>query len=361
MTQKHPLPCRFLPGAVLALGLIMAGPALACLVCIPLPERTLADRVVEDAVLALARPESGDPFTYTAQEYLRDASVDAPGDLARPIPFLVDSAARRRIEADPGVFALVSRATPGTDWELLGVMSPEMVVLVRDIVERSQTWADHAASADRFAYLRPAMPAPIRRSERWPSPRSPAFPDARIRTLAPQLTRAEIVRVLRDPTMFEWAPIHILILGLSTADEDRAFVRSAFDAAARSPSATSLGAWATAYLEGDGAAALDRIEADFIDDPDRPKDQMAEILRALSTFAAVSEPALRDRITGLFGMLATRRPDLAADAAQELANVGDWSFAGLFEALLAEGAFRSPVEEFAVIFYIEQARDAGAL
>ena len=353
-------PVRFLPAAVLALGLVLAGPALACLVCIPLPQRTLADRVVEDAVLALARPAPDDPFRYVAKEYLR-GGTDAPRDVTAPIPFLVDSAARRRIEADPGVFALVSRATPDTDWELLGVMSPEMVVLVRDIVERSQTWADHAASADRFAYFaaRHASPDPAIRTLALAE--ISGFPYARIRTLTPQLARAEIVRVLRDPTMFEWAPIHILILGLSPADEDRAFVRSAFDAAARSPSATSLGAWATAYLEGDGAAALDRIEAEFIDDPDRPKEQMAEILRALSTFAAVSEPALRDRITGLFGALATRRPDLAADAAQELGNVGDWSFAGLFEALLAEGAFRSPVEEFAIIFYIEQARDAGAL
>ncbi len=348
---------RLLPASVLVLGLMLAGPALACLVCIPLPQRTLADRIVEDAVLALARPTNASPFVYAPQVYLRGAAKEE----AAPIPFLVDSSARRRIAADPEVFALVGRATPEADWELLAVMAPATVEMVREIVAQAEGWAGTAVSPDRFAYFaaRHASPEPAIRALALAEISS--FPYAQIRTIAPQLTRAEIVQILRDPKMIEWAPIHILLLGLSKDPADRDFVRAAYGAASRTASAAFLGAWATAYLEVDGAAALERIEADFVTDPERPKEQMTEIVRALSTFAAVSEPALRDRITAQFGTLAASRPELAADAAQELTNVEDWSLAGMFEDMLSDGAFRSPVEEFAIIFYIERAREAGAL
>ena len=52
----------FLRRAVVAFVLIAAGPAHACLVCIPMPERTLADHVVEAAAVALARNDPDDPF-----------------------------------------------------------------------------------------------------------------------------------------------------------------------------------------------------------------------------------------------------------------------------------------------------------
>jgi len=348
---------RSLRRAGVALLLMVAGPAQACLVCIPLPERTLADHVVDAAAVALARSDPDDPFRYAVTEYLKGDSVGAPGG----IPFLIDSTTRRRMAADGDVFTILSRELPGSEWTLHGAGGAPMVSVVREIAARSEAWLGGAGSEDRFAFFAALHDSPE------PGVRSLALAEisgARyglIRTLAPKLTRAEVVRVLRDPTMFEWAPIHILLLGLSDDPADRAFVRSAFEAAGRSSGATTLGAWTTAYLEVDGAAALDRIRVEYIDDPTRSEAQMIEIVRALSTISAVVEPALRDDVLAHLGMLASARPEVAAEAARELSLAGDWSLAPLFEDLLASGVISAPEDEFAVTYHLALARDAGAL
>jgi hypothetical protein len=343
--------------AAVAFFLIAAGPAHACLVCIPMPERTLADHVVEAAAVALARNDPDDPFRYAVTEYLKGDAAGAPGE----IPFLVDSTTRGRMAADAGVFAIVSRELPESEWVLHATGGARMVSVVREIAARAEDWLGHAGTEDRFAYFAELHDSPE------PGVRSLALAEisgARyglIRTLAPRLSRAEVIRVLRDPTMFEWAPIHILLLGLSDDPADRAFVRSAFEAAGRSTAATTLGAWTTAYLEVDGTAALARVRATYIDDPARPEAQMLEIVRALSTFSAVAEPALREEVVEHLGLLATARPGIAAEAAGELSLAGDWSLAPLFEDLLATGAISAPEDEFAVTLHLSFARDAGAL
>lgn len=343
--------------AAFAFLLMASGPAHACLVCIPLPERTLADHVADAAAVALARPDPDDPFRYAVSEYLKGDAVGAPGG----IPFLIDSTTRRRMAGDAEVFTILSRELPGSDWALHATGGAAMVSVVREVADRSDDWLADDGNEGRFAFFAALHDSPE------PGVRSLALAEisgARyglIRTLAPKLSRADVVRVLRDPTMFEWAPIHILLLGLSDDAADRAFVRSAFEAAGRSPAATTLGAWTTAYLEVDGAAALDRIRTAYIDDPARSEAQMIEIVRALSTFSAVAEPALGDDVLTHLGMLATARPGVAAEAARELSLAGDWSLAPLFEDLLANGVISAPEDEFAVTYHLALARDAGAV
>jgi len=347
----------FVRRAAFAFLLMAAGPAHACLVCIPLPERTLADHVLDAAVVALARQDPDDPFRYAVTEYLKGDAVGAAGD----IPFLVDSTTRRRMATDAEVFTILSRELPESEWALHATGGAPMVSVIRKIAARSDDWLADAGNEERFAFFAALHDSPD------PGIRSLALAEisgARyglIRTLAPKLSRAEVVRILRDPTMFEWAPIHILLLGLSDDPADRAFVRSAFEAAGRSRAATSLGAWTTAYLEVDGAAALDRIRAAYIEDQARPEAQMIEIVRSLSTFSAVAEPALHDDIMEHLGMLASAWPGIAAEAARELSLAGDWSLAPLFEDLLATGAISAPEHEFAVTLHVALARDAGAL
>ena len=88
---------------------------------------------------------------------------------------------------------------------------------------------------------------------------------------------------------------------------------------------------------------------------------MIQIVRALSTFSAVAEPALHDDIMEHLGVLASARPGIAAEAARELSLAGDWSLAPLFEDLLATGAISAPEDEFAVTLHLAFARDAGAM
>ena len=77
------------------LPLFWIGAAGACQICIPLPERTLADRLLDSDAVVLAREDASRPFHYQAVETLFGEPGDAPIDL------FLHSQARRVLAADP--------------------------------------------------------------------------------------------------------------------------------------------------------------------------------------------------------------------------------------------------------------------
>jgi hypothetical protein len=183
--------------ACVAALVLAAGQAAACLVCIALPERTIADRMIDAGTLVLAREDPGRPFAFAPTATLKGAAEGLP------IPFLVDSATRRRLAADPGAAVLFARDAEG--WTRLADADAEVVEMTRAILAAATEWDaedDHAARfaffADRHDHSNPTIRelalAEISRS-----------PYALIRGMTPRLTRAEIVRVLRDPKWAEWA------------------------------------------------------------------------------------------------------------------------------------------------------------
>ena len=75
--------------------LLWAGAVGACQICIPLPERTLADRLLASDAVVLAREDAARPFHYEPVETL----FGEPG--GAPIDLFLHSQARRMLAADP--------------------------------------------------------------------------------------------------------------------------------------------------------------------------------------------------------------------------------------------------------------------
>jgi len=343
-----------LRGLLLGLGLtICAGPAFACLVCIGVPERTMADRVLEDAVVVLARQDPENAFRYAPDEVLR-------GEVRSPIPFLVDSRTRRRLGDTADLAVLVTRESGEGDWRLGALVGPELRAVIADLMPHAGAWAFDPTHPDRFAYFATHHDSDLPVLRQLALAEISRAPYALIRGMTPRLDRAEIVKVLLDPVMVEWAPIHILMLGLSGDDADRAFVRAGYARLADSGLTTNLGAWATALIEVDGLPAVDRIDSDYLGS-NRSATELREIVRAYSTQAGAGDPALRARITQSFRMLARTRPEMAAEAAKELIAVQDWSLADVFAAILASDAITAPEKRFAIDLYLAAAREAGAI
>jgi hypothetical protein len=334
----------------LAAWLLAAGPAAACLVCIDLPERTVADRLVEAEIVALAREAPDRPFTYAPVELLR-------GEAAPPIPFLVDSATRRRLAATSGDGMLMAyEADDG--WVQLGYAGPQLREVAVAIVAAAPHWAE-GGEAERFAFFAARHDHPVPAIRQLALAEISASPYALIRTLRPRLPRAEILAVLRDPGRMAWAPIHILFLGLSEDPADHALVRRAIDTAARHGISTNLAAWATAYAEIDGEAAVARLRALYFEDPSADPDAVRAVATAFTTLAGGGDPALRPGIDAAVRALAADGPPaLAAEAAKELTRARDWSQADLFSDLLAAGSLTDPAAEFVVALYLEAAREA---
>lgn len=294
-----------LPAA--ALFALAAEPAAACLVCIALPERTVADQVIEAQTAVLAREDPEKPFAFAPV-------VAVKGDAAGPaIPGLVDSATRRRLAADPEAAVLFARDADG--WTRLADATPELRVTVETILAAAPAWdaeADHASRFVFFAARHDHADAGVRALALAEISRAPY---ALIRTINPRLGRAEVVRLMRDPKMAEWAPIHILFLGLSDDPEDHAFVRRAFEAASVR-GGLHLAAWATALAEIDGPPAIDRLRALYFEEPSRTPEDLRAVVTAFATLAEGGDPALRPGIDAAFRGLASGPPALAGEAAR---------------------------------------------
>ena len=336
--------------ALLAAALaFFAGPAAACLVCIALPERTLADRVLGAEDVVLARPDPYQPFAFAPVATLKGGAAEAP------IPGLVDSQTRRRLAADPGAGVLFARDADG--WTRLADTTPELLATVTAILDAAEEWDAETDHAARFAFFA------ARHDHEDPTIRALALaeisrsPYSRIRSLTPRLGRAALARVMRDPKMVEWAPIHILFLGLSSDRADRAFVRRGFDMASATKGGY-LAAWATALAEIDGPPAVDRLRALYFEAPGRDPEEMRAVALALATLAEGGDPALRAGIDAAFRDLAMHRPALAGQAASYLTWAEDWSQADSLQALLAAGTVSDPAAEFAITNYIEAAHQA---
>jgi hypothetical protein len=336
--------------ALLAAALALAaGPAAACLVCIALPERTLADQVIEAEAVVLARPDPARPFAFAPVAALK-------GDAAGPaIPGLVDSATRRRLAADPEAAVLFARDADG--WTRLADATPDLRATVETILAAASAWDAEADHAARFAFFAERHDHPDAGVRALALAEISRAPYALIRTMTPRLGRAELARLMRDPKMADWAPIHILFLGLSTDPEDHAFVRRAFDAASRRGGA-HLAAWATALAEIDGPPAIDRLRALYFETPGRSPEDLRGVVTAFATLADGGDPALRPGIDAAFRGLAAGPPALAGEAARQLTWAQDWSQARTFADLLAAGAVSDPAAEFAVALYLEAAREA---
>ena len=159
---------------------LAAGPAAACLACITLPEKTIADRLIEADVVALAREDPAKPYAYAPVVLLR-------GDAPPPIPFLVDSTTRHRLAAEPGSWLTRPRMggrnspTPGRrcgGW-------PMRILAAVPAWERDDGTARFAYFADRHDHPDPTV-------RQLALTELSAAPYALIRTMQPRVSGGEI-------------------------------------------------------------------------------------------------------------------------------------------------------------------------
>ncbi|MEE4120298.1 MAG: hypothetical protein V2I65_14935 [Paracoccaceae bacterium] len=321
-----------------AVGLMATGgAAVACAVCIALPEDTLTDRVWAAGLVALARPDPANPFAYRL-----DATL--AGGAATPVDLLVNSAERHRMAVDPNRVALLLHGPEG--WRIGGHGGPDLALLARRMLDRESAWSDAADDPDRvaaFAALH-AHPDPgIRRLALSELARAPY---ARLRGIEVGLEVDWIAARLDEAAWYPWRPVLVQLLGLHADPAAHALVRFhalEVDAGARAP-------WLMALVEIDGAAGINRILAT------RPEGDAARA--AAGALAAHAAPGhdLAPELAAALRALASQDPGLAAEAAPGLAALGDFSLAPSVADLLASGAVADPAEAFALKAYLAQAR-----
>jgi hypothetical protein len=178
-----------------------------------------------------------------------------------------------------------------------------------------------------------------------------------LRTTSARIGRGEVARMISDPLWAEWAPIAILLLGLSDDPADRSFVQRAATIAAETGGSAHLGAWITALLETEGEAGLDRIVQTWLADSSYPDDILREVGLALASHAGRND-ATGAAIRTAAGRLAAARPPVAAALARIMTERGDWSLAADAAIWLDEGRITSPADSFLLMNYVLAAEAA---
>lgn len=340
-------PVRLAASIVLAATLwsATANPGAACLACISMPSESLSDKVSHADAVALLRAAPSDPFRFAPVGWLKGEPI------AEPVPFLVARAIGRQLDADPNA-AVVATWSANGGWAIHDFGSVALAETLADLLARDLTTpearreafaplADHADPAvSRMALIELAtLPYPI------------------LRDASARMDRREVARMVADPAWMEWAPIAIILLGLSADPQDHAFVRRAADLALRSGRSAHLAAWATALIEVDGEAGIDRIVASQFTDPQPSDTDREAAILALATHAARSDDlgaVLRDTLAGL----ASSHPGVAAALAQIMTEREDWSLAADARQWRDATTDLSAADDFVLTSYILAAEAA---
>lgn len=141
----------------------MFGPrsALACPVCVTLPETSLADHLITADVVVLAVPAQDNPFKFAPRQIIKSTSDDL--ERVPEIPFLIDSATRAACRADPEMTVLLTYGTVSKDGAGRGLsrkrtriftLTPEREKFLEALWAEAELWQDRTtASNARVAFF----------------------------------------------------------------------------------------------------------------------------------------------------------------------------------------------------------------
>jgi len=302
----------------------------ACQICLPYPTESLADKVLAAEHLVLAREHPDQPFTLRAIETLVTRGEPPPVDL------FLDSTSRRRLTGDEELTILCAW-TREDEWQRLALFDPVIAPVVREILANATTWradpdarltffADYLAHEDRrlsdLAHLEVAG-APYRELLRF----------------ADRIPREDLLARLANFRRLEWHALYILFLSQSDHPADRERIRDQIADAADFHLAKQTPAWATAFIEIDGVAAVEQLAAWYLEPTRRPEERQA-VLSAITVQGDRAAPALRDAIVGLMDGLLDRDPALAPSIADTLTSWGRGDLTDRIAALLRESPER---------------------
>jgi hypothetical protein len=328
-------------------GLIVASiePLHACMICIPVPEKTVADYLIESDTAVLAREDQERPFFYETVEVLKGADDGAPIDL------FLDSTTRSMLASAPGRAVVLVHGGAGREWRSLGYADADYEEVVRHIVDHAAGWqtADHPDRLEYFAGLLGHGNRTIAELAYLEVGRAPY---SKIKALSDRVRPEQIRRYLTDMAYYDWRPLAILMLADTGNDQDRQHISRSFDLAEAYQILGNLAAWATAYIEIEGADAIDRIEDKYFREPDRTKAELTEITKALSVHGSDGHVELRDRIVDAYAVLLENDPSMVGYVARDLAAWQHWRLTEQIRAIAADRAGLDHQTLFAVGYYL---------
>jgi hypothetical protein len=343
----------WLPGLAL-LALLLVRTTDACQVCIPMPVKTLADRLLEADALVLAREDPERPFHYVTVKVLKGN----PGD--KPIDAFLPSMDRRVLARYPQRHMLLVRARPDSSWSAAGIADADYESFVRRILGHAGTWKPlERNNPQRLAEFAPLLGHSDSRLHEAAYLEIARAPYTEIRRIASEVPIETVRGMLDDPRYLEWRSLAILMLAESQRSADRAQIRKTFEDKQRLGSLFNLAAWTTAYLSIEGEVGLERIRQWYLTRPERSREELKEIVKALSVYATAEAP-FREPVAAAYRTLLEVHPSMAPDVTHDLIAWRRWDFAERISEIRKTIRKQDPLGAYALDIYLRMAAGGSA-
>jgi hypothetical protein len=326
--------------------LLVSSCSHACQICLAVPEKTLADRLLESNRVVMAREDPNRPFHFVVTETLKGKPP------ATPIEAFLNSQARRLLALYDDRHVLLIRDRRKGAWKPHGVIDSEEAAVVRGILSFSHSWRPmQTNNLERLAEFSGLLGHSNQRLRELAYLEIGRAPYAAIKRISADVPIEVVRSILDNPSNMEWHSLAILMLGHSESLEDQTRIIRTFEAKQQQSSSKNLAAWATAYVAIEGAEGMDRIETWYLLREDRSREELKEVVKALSVLGA-DNLALRDRIALAYESLMRTHPSLLPDLVRDLITWRRWELADQIRKIRNSMGNDDPLGVSAVDWYL---------
>ncbi len=328
----------------------------ACTICVPYPERTLADRLLEYNEIIFAREVENSPYVFEQAELIRGTGISAP------VKIFCDSSTRRKLQFIPDSVVVLARTSVADKWRMITFADRAYQPFIKAIVEQGSDWADSQGKRVRLHYFSKHLTSEHRLIQEQAYLEVGRAPYATIKILAPEIPSDQIYRFLENFRFIEWHSLYILLLGQSRHADDRAYIRKQVESAVRFGSTTNLAAWLTAFIEAHPETGIAEIETWYFSRPDRSNEELDQVMTSMSVLGSQQVGSdlplfpLRNRIVESYATLLKNHPMMAGRVAKDLSM---WQVRAHVERLSEihqEHTLVEPSEIYLLDYYLSMAR-----
>ncbi len=305
----------------------LAGQAIACPICMPLPQQTVADQLIDAEVVAFGREDPEHPFSYAAVKILKGELADSH------IELFADSATRRQLAADEKRFVLLVKFPGG--WRCLGVADDEYQKIVRRILVFAPEWRGAEGQRKRLEYFLTLWNHENRAVFELAYLELGKAPYSSIQKFATAISIEELQPMLTRRDYLEWRSLAILMIAQRNDDATQQLITKTFENCARFSLTKNLPAWATAYVETHKTAGIDVINEKYLKDPARSEEEIRSVVAALSLHGRQDDAGLRARIVASYRSVLDVHPRVADVVVRDLTEWKESGFSREFQKILA--------------------------